>query len=109
MALQGKLALFLLGFFITTTSYASTWIEKALKLQREIDLNAPLNEATFIGTHNSYNSKFYANPVRYIDPNQLLSITDQLETGIRSLEFDVHWTTNKNLLKDLLLCHAGSN
>ena len=104
---------FLCNFLIATISHASpsysAWIEKALKLQRAIDLHAPLNEATFIGTHNSYNSKYYANSARYIDPNQLLSITDQLETGIRSLEFDVHWTTNKNLLKDLLLCHAGSN
>jgi hypothetical protein len=86
------------------------WVQEALKLQREIDLYAPLNEATFIGTHNSYNSKSYALRIlRYIDPNQLLSINDQLNAGVRSLEFDVHWTRNEYLSKDMLLCHAPAS
>src|SRR3990167_1162540 len=102
------------NLFISPALYSSekidhyVWLKKALKLQREIDLHAPLNEATFIGTHNSYNSKFYANPVRYIDPNQLLSITGQLESGVRSIEFDVHWTANNKLVLDLLLCHGNT-
>lgn len=105
--------LFFLFYFLIHHAFAlsnhSPWIEKALKLQREIDLHAPFNETTFIGTHNSYNSKFYADPFRYVDPNQVLSITDQLELGIRSIEFDVHWTTNKDLIKDLLLCHGNTH
>ena len=85
------------------------WIASTLKLQREIDVDAPLNEATFIGTHNSYNSKSYATPLRYIDPNQLLSISEQLDMGIRSIELDAHWTTTSSLSKDILLCHAQDN
>lgn len=109
----------LFTFFISIFCYASlanasithqTWIKKALRLQREIDLNAPLKETTFLGTHNSFNAKSYAIPlVRYMDPNQLLSIEKQLDIGIRSLEFDAHWTYNSNFSKDILLCHAQSN
>lgn len=106
------------GFAIDTHAYPnsiknahSSWIAMALKLQREIDRDAPLSEATFIGTHNSYNSKNYSTPsiIRYVDPNQTLSIYDQLETGIRSLELDAHWTTNNTLSKDILLCHGQPN
>ncbi|MBA3660399.1 MAG: phosphatidylinositol-specific phospholipase C domain-containing protein [Gammaproteobacteria bacterium] len=88
----------------------NTWVTKALKLQREIDLNTPLNQATFIGTHNSYNSQAYQIPmVRYIDPNQYLSLSGQLEQGVRSLELDAHWAPNQYLRKDILLCHGQNN
>lgn len=88
-------------------AFKQSWTAKALKWQREIDLNTPLNEATFIGTHNSYNALSYRIPfVRYIDPNQLLSIYDQLEMGVRSIELDAHWTYNSHLSKAILLCHS---
>lgn len=83
------------------------WVESALQLQREIDVDAPLNEATFIGTHNSYNSKAYQIFLfRYIDPNQMLSIKEQLEAGVRSIELDLHWMYTHNLAREILLCHA---
>lgn len=90
--------------------YKKSWTANALKLQRQIDLNTPFNRATFIGTHNSANSKSYAIKfIRYVDPNQTLSVYDQLELGVRSLEFDVHWTMGRHLQKDILLCHALEN
>lgn len=92
------------------SSFKQSWLAKALELQREIDINAPLSEATFIGTHNSYNSKSYQIPfVRYIDPNQVLSVYDQLEMGIRSIEFDAHWTFNSYFTKEILLCHGQAS
>lgn len=92
-----------LGFF-------KSWTDRALKLQREIDLNVPLHEATFVGTHNSYNAKDYQQGMlRYLDPNQNLSIYRQLELGIRSIELDVHWTYTSHFSKDLLLCHGMAN
>jgi hypothetical protein len=90
--------------------FKKSWIYQALALQRDIDVNVPMNQATFIGTHNSENAIAYQIPfVRYVDPNQILSLTDQLEMGVRSLEYDVHWYTNSHLKKDVLLCHALSN
>ena len=53
---------------------------------------------------------------RYIDPNHILSIYNQLEIGIRSIEIDVHWTLNtvglkfwENWKKRLLLCHGKND
>lgn len=83
------------------------WLTTALKLQREIDLEAPFNEATFLGTHNSYNSKAYATYKRYPDPNQILSLTEQLNQGMRSLELDAHWALTSNLHSAILLCHSN--
>ena len=69
-----------------------------------------MHEATFLGTHNSENSKAYAIPlVRYVDPNQAISIYDQLELGIRSLEFDVHWYLGAHAKRDILLSHGLPN
>lgn len=95
---------------ISYNAIAHTWLQQALRLQHNIDLDVPLNQASFIGTHNTFNSKAYQIPfIRYVDPNQQLSIYDQLETGIRSIELDVHWTYDLSLQKNILLCHAQSN
>lgn len=92
------------------TKSFTEWLAQALKLQREIDINAPLKEATFLATHNSYNSKAYAIPlVRYVDPNQTLSIYDQLDAGVRSIELDTHWTLNYYFSHEILLCHGEPN
>lgn len=91
-------------------AFKKTWTSAALKLQREMDLNAPLTEATFLATHNSYNSSVYTIPyVRYIDPNQQLSLYDQLDMGARSIEIDTHWAMNNKFSKSILLCHGTSN
>jgi len=95
-------------------NFKSSWEYKALKLQRTIDLTAPLSSATFIATHNSFNASAYSSMVRYIDPNQKYSLYDQLEMGVREIELDVHkyfsmkgwpwhWKTK------LLLSHGQDN
>jgi hypothetical protein len=90
--------------------FKQSWVGKTLALQRQIDINAPMNVATFIGTHNSENSIAYQIPfVRYVDPNQQISIYNQLEMGVRSIEFDIHWYTNSKFSKDILLSHALNN
>jgi hypothetical protein len=92
------------------SQFKQSWTYRALALQRDIDVNAPLNQATFIGTHNSENAISYQIPfIRYVDPNQILSIYDQLEVGVRSVEYDVHWYLGAHFKKDILLCHALAN
>ena len=92
---------------LTPLLASASWVDDTLKRQREIDINAPLNEASFIGTHNSYNSKAYQIPlVRYIDPNHTLTIYDQLDAGVRSVELDAHWTLGSHFKKEILLCHG---
>lgn len=86
--------------------FKHSWLAQALELQRQIDIDAPLNKATFLATHNSYNSKAYQKPFRYLDPNHTLSIYNQLEAGVRSIELDAHWTLADKFKKEILLCHA---
>lgn len=94
--------------------YQNSWVHQALSLQRQLDAQAPLAQATFIATHNSYNSSVWTTPVRYIDPNQWRSVRDQLRMDVRALEFDVHtyfsmqgWPWEWH--NELLLCHGQDN
>src|SRR3990167_3204865 len=91
------------------TALSDSWIKSTLQLQREIDLAAPMNEVTFLATHNSYNSKIYSIPaVRYLNPNQLISLYDQLEAGVRSIELDAHYTFTASGSQEILLCHGNA-
>lgn len=94
--------------------YQNSWIHQALSLQRQLDHFAPMSQATFLATHNSYNSSVWSSAVRYIDPNQSRSVRDQLRMDIRALEFDVHtyfsmqgWPWQWR--NELLLCHGQDN
>lgn len=86
-------------------NFENSWTSHALKLQSQLDADAPLGRSTFLGTHNSYNSKAYANLGRYHDPNQIYSIYEQLKLGVRAIELDVHSFLNN----PLALCHANSS
>ncbi|WP_299009561.1 hypothetical protein [uncultured Shewanella sp.] len=81
------------------------WRIKALRLQNRLDHALPLNDALFIGTHNSFNATDYSNGTSYIDPNHRLSLYDQLNAGMVSLELDVHYDFNVRTGMDLMLCH----
>lgn len=74
------------------SNYQTSWDYRALQLQECIDQEAPLGKAAFLTTHNSYNAGVYSQNGSYIDPNQQISIYDQLEIGIRAIELDVHYT-----------------
>lgn len=94
--------------------YKSSWIHKALQLQRGLDMEAPLAKALFVGTHNSYNSAAYSKFFVYIDPNQVFSIHDQLEMDCRFIELDAHWYFSMlgppwQWKNRLLLSHAQGN
>lgn len=78
------------------------WEFKAMAIQREVDKDVPLAEATFLMTHNSYNAKDYQTAIRYLDPNQHYNIVKQLMVGVRALELDI-WDTGGRLR----LCHGG--
>jgi hypothetical protein len=94
--------------------YQQTWVYRALLLQNRIDWYAPLAQAAFVATHNSYNSRAYSRNGTYIDPNQTISVYDQLEIGVRALELDVHfslssrgrWPWQWRFSRELMLSHA---
>ncbi|HAU16019.1 MAG: hypothetical protein VXY23_15555 [Pseudomonadota bacterium] len=94
-------ALLLTGCNLEVEHYQSSWLHRAHQLQRQLDQEQPLRRATFIATHNSYNAAAYTTAQSYYDPNQIHSITAQLEMDVRALELDVH-----SVFGQLLLCHG---
>lgn len=90
-------------------SYQQTWEHKALSYQRTLDLGSPLGQASFLHSHNAYNSKHYQNAGSYWDPNHELSLGEQLDLGMRGIELDVHYTLGNAFKKELLLCHGQGN
>ena len=77
---------------------------KRLALQHQLDYDAPFAYATFVGTHNSFNSSAYKGGLGvslYPFPNQKETMTTQLDKGARALSLDIH-----ELGGDIILCHA---
>ena len=74
-------------------AHAASPTAAAHDLQRRLQEDTPLRHATFVATHNSYNSYAYRPTPSRMDANQTYSLTDQLDMDVRRLELDVHtWT-----------------
>nr|MBV6628723.1 hypothetical protein [Oceanococcus sp. HetDA_MAG_MS8] len=91
--------------------YQCRWEYRALFLQNKLGLTLPLVASETLATHNSYNSTHYFNSleggIAQADPNQQISILDQLRLGARGLEFDVHFNWHiPSLSQQALLCHS---
>jgi hypothetical protein len=82
-------------------AYQHSWVHRALTLQRQLDERVPVVATQIVHTHNSFNSSAYAlngaQPPSYYatltnqDPNQVYSLTDQLNMDVRFVELDLHW------------------
>lgn len=88
-----------------------SWLDRALRLQYELSGDVGLRNAPFIGTHNSYNSVAeMGTTISTSDANQVLSIHDQLDLDIRSLELDLHWFMRPSSGEFApVVCHAFPN
>jgi len=84
------------------TAYQTSWVHRALTLQRDLDDDVALWDAQINHTHNSFNSSAYqlptdGSPPSYYptltnqDPNQVLTLREQLDVDVRFLELDLHW------------------
>jgi hypothetical protein len=83
-------------------AYERSDVHRSLAFQYALAGDVPLRDAPWIGTHNSFNSATEMGPtVSDSDPNQQLSLTDQLRVDVRSLELDVHWFPDRPTV-----CHA---
>ncbi|MHB8465186.1 MAG: PI-PLC domain-containing protein [Acidimicrobiales bacterium] len=100
-------------------AYDQSWVHRALQLQAGIDADAPLIEDQIPHTHNSYNSSAYSIGSGYyptltnMDPNQVYTLTDQLNMDVRFLELDLHWVPSPygNASTNgywVTLCHGDS-
>lgn len=101
--------------------HMDTWLQNALRVQRQLAYGRTLCSAQLPGTHNSaitmadgYGAEdhVFEGYLRYISwlkhglhvhtNDQLFSLTDQLQMGVRFIELDVHWFDN-----DLRIAHCG--
>ena len=87
------------------------WAREALALQYELANDVELRNAPWVYTHNSYNSEAEMGvTLSNRDSNQSLTIVDQLEEGVRSLEIDTHLFTSPQDprvgTRGPVVCHA---
>jgi len=92
--------------------YQRSWEKKAHNIQRKLEKDQPLKDGLWMHTHNAYNSSVYTTAFSYIDPNQKISINDQLRIDVRNIELDIHWYFSMEGWpwewgKRVLLCHGG--
>lgn len=72
-------------------AYNATALSRTLAFERRLGDVLPLADAPVAGTHNAFNSTSEPTTVSHTDSNQQLTMTEQLDLGMRSLELDVHW------------------
>ncbi|MGE4425613.1 MAG: hypothetical protein AB7G37_04070 [Solirubrobacteraceae bacterium] len=67
------------------------WTDRALALQERLAGDVPLRDVPWVSTHNSYNSTAeMGTTLSALDPNQRLTVVEQLDAGVRHLEIDAH-------------------
>ena len=98
------------AFAIAPSTAGAAWVQDALDDQYELGADVPFANATFVGTHNSFNSIAEMGPtLSALDANQRMRITRQLDAGIRSIELDLHWILPLNpprLKNAVVVCHG---
>ena len=99
----------LLGASPVATAAGDDWARASLADQYELGSSLPLRDAPWVGTHNSFNSEAEMGPTLSAqDANQQLTLLDQLDEGLRSLELDVHWFASlRGRGLTPVVCHAA--
>jgi len=89
-------------------AYQVSWVHRTAQFQYELGDALPLLDAQWLGTHNSFNSLTSSFTLSHADSNQQLSLTQQLDIDIRSVELDLHYIPRLELLgaKAVTVCHG---
>lgn len=90
-------------------AYRTSWTHRTAQFQYQLSDPVPLRDVQWIGTHNSFNGLAYPFTVSRADSNQQLSLTQQLDIDVRSLELDLHYVPSiLGLLgpKVVTVCHG---
>jgi hypothetical protein len=72
--------------------YRKSWVHRAARFQYRLAGRLPILHGAWLGTHNSFNSNQpgQAPTISHSDSNQQLTLTEQLDVDVRSIELDVH-------------------
>lgn len=76
--------------------------KRRLALQHRLDYEVPLGQVTIVSSHNTYNSDDWGYPY----PNHQRDLIDQLNAGIRGVNFDVH---SVGIFVHEVLCHFSGD
>ena len=89
-------------------AYQSSWVHRTAQFQYALGDPLPLRDAQWIGTHNSFNSLADSLTLSHLDSNQQLSLTQQLDIDVRSIELDLHYIPRLELLggRAVTVCHG---
>ncbi len=94
-------------------SYLAGPVHRALQQQNQLGLTLPLRNALVPASHNSFNYTNANTPptLSGMDPDQLYSMTQQLDLDMRGLELDMHWFPSLGAPGGYapILCHGLSN
>ena len=90
------------GIILGASAQAS-WTDDALLRQYQLQKHTPIAQGLIYGSHNSYSSRGY-NLYKFLS-NQTLTITEQLKSGARFLELDLHRQPSTEYTS-LILCHS---
>src|SRR5689334_20036918 len=72
-------------------AYVASWVHRTAQFQYGLGDPLPFRDASWIGTHNSFNSLSNEFTLSHADSNQQLSLTQQLDIDVRSIELDLHY------------------
>jgi hypothetical protein len=88
--------------------YGTSWLHRTAAFQYRLGNALPFRDAPWLGTHNSFNSVSDPPTLSKTDSNQQLTLPQQLDSDMRSLELDVHWVPSLDAAgKDaVVVCHA---
>jgi PKD domain len=81
--------------------FKDSWTDWALRNQRRLAQDEPINWVMHVGSHNSFNTTADGHTAA---PNQVFSMTDQLRAGARVLSLDLF-----SFFGAIRLCHGGNN
>ncbi len=102
----GRLVIFITGLLLASVVKSTTTQGvMQLSLQEQLDKDVPFNHSQWVGTHNSYNAREW-DSAYWADPNQDISIYDQLNSGVRELTLDVGDYGTFLGENQLRLCHG---
>lgn len=83
---------------IVGADFRASWVSWALANQRALAIDEPINWVMHLTTHNAFNNQADG---YFVDPNQVWSMSDQLDLGSRMLWLDLHWFNG-----GVRLCHG---
>ncbi|CAM2916138.1 hypothetical protein BST27_11440 [Mycobacterium intermedium] len=91
-------------------AYLQSWVHRAAAFQYALGDSLPFRETEWIGTHNSFNSLAHEFTISHADSNQQLSLAQQLDIDVRSLELDLHFMPRIERLgaPGVTVCHGLS-